>query len=321
MVSGGVGLTATARAPFGSDRVRPFLLERPAIRGRFVRLAETVGWVLGAHAYPEAVSRQLAELMVLAGAFVGALKFEGIFSLQVRAEGPIRLLVVDVTNDGTMRGYASFDRAAIERLEELRPGALYGGGVLALTIDQRPSGGTMQQGIVELDGRSLTDAVLRYFQQSEQIPTAIRTAVGREPLLGEWRAAGIVVQAMPGEGSTDPEERAEDWHRVVTLLQTVTEDELLSETLSPDEVLYRLFHEEGVRVFDPLRIEPGCSCDEERVREMLLRFPREEIEAMRLDDGTIEVVCQFCSRRYRFAPDAVSALQDESDARRSGGAR
>ncbi len=316
MVSCGMSLSASARAPLETDFVRPFLLERPAIRGRFVRLVRTVNWVLGAHAYPEAVSRELAELMVLAGAFVGALKFEGIFSLQVRAEGPIRLLVVDVTNDGVMRGYAGFDREGIEA--QTAKGSPYGSGVLALTIDQRPAGGTMQQGIVELGGRRLTDAVLVYFHQSEQIPTAIRTAVGREPVSGEWRAAGIVVQAMPGEGSGDPEERAEHWRRVVMLLQTVTEEELLSETLSADDVLWRLFHEEGVRVFEPLRIEPGCSCDEERVREMLLRFPRHEIEAMRLADGTIEVVCQFCSRRYRFAPDAVSALQDESDARRGG---
>lgn len=314
-----MSLTASARAPLGSDFVRPFLLERASVRGRFVRLADTLGWVLGAHAYPEAVSQQLAELMVLAGAFVGALKFEGVFSLQVRAQGPLRLVVVDVTNDGVMRGYASFDAARIARLERPAPAQLYGSGLLALTIDQRPAGGTMQQGVVQLDGRSLSDAILTYFHQSEQIPTGVRTAVGREPVLGDWRAAGIVVQAMPGEGSHDPDERAEHWRRVMMLLQTVTDEELLSETLSTDEVLYRLFHDEGVRVFAPLGIEPGCSCDEDRVREMLLRFPRHEIEAMRLADGTIEVTCQFCSRRYRFAPDEVSALQDESDARRSGG--
>lgn len=312
-------LSASARAPVLTDFVRPFLLERAAIRGRFVRLARSLNWVLGAHAYPDAVSRELAELMVLAGAFVGALKFEGIFSLQLRAEGPIRLLVVDVTNDGVIRGYASFDREALSRLEAgVSP---YGSGVLALTVDQRPAGGTMQQGIVELQGRRLSDAVLGYFQQSEQIPTGIRTAVGREPMLGEWRAAGMVVQAMPGEGSADPDERAEHWRRVMLLLQTVTEAELLSETLAAEDVLWRLFHEEGVRVFEPLRIEPGCSCDEQRVREMLLRFPRHEIEAMRLADGTIEVVCQFCSRRYRFSPDAVTALQDEADARNGGEGR
>ncbi|GBD42691.1 33 kDa chaperonin [bacterium HR40] len=316
-----MSLSATARPPHGSDVVQPFLLERAAVRGRFVRLATTLDWVLGAHDYPDRVGRELAELMVLAGAFVGALKFEGVFSLQVRADGPIRLLVVDVTNDGIMRGYASFDRASLLTAHEQGTATLYGRGVLALTVDQRPAGGAMQQGIVRLDGRSLSEAVLAYFHQSEQIPTGLRTAIGRDPFLHRWRAAGIVVQAMPGEGSQDPEERAEHWRRVMLLLQTASEAELLSESLSIDEVLWRLFHEEGVRVFQPLPIEPGCSCDEERVREMLLRFPRHEIEAMRLEDGAIEVTCQFCSRRYRFARDDVSALQDESDARRLGDRR
>ncbi len=298
------------------DIVRPFHLERAHLRGRFVRLEETVHYVLTAHAYPEPVSRLLAELLVLAGSFVGALKFTGTFSLQIRAEGPIRLMVVDVTNDGVMRGYASFDEDAVEGAAEAGPAALFGDAVLALTVDQRAAGGQMQQGIVRIDGRRPSDALLVYFRQSEQIPTAVRTAVGRDPLTGHWRAAGILVQAMPGD-RREEEERREHWRRVMLFLQTVTEAELLGDGLSPDRVLFRLFHEEGVRVFDAVRITPGCSCDRERIRTMLRQFPPGELEGMRREDGSIDVTCQFCSRRYLFEAAAVDGLVAEC----SGSAR
>lgn len=295
----------------GEDLVLPFLLERASVRGRLVRLFRTADYVLSAHRYPEAVSRHLAELLVLGASFVGALKFEGVFSLQVRGNGPVRLMVVDVTNDGVMRGYASFDRERVEKLAKANAATLFGGGVLVLTVDQRAVGGDLQQGIVRLDGESLSEALLTYFRQSEQIPTAVRTASGRDPLTGRWRAAGILLQAMPGEGARDPAEREEHWRRVVMLLDTVTEEELLDEHLPPQDLLFRLFHEEGVRVFDPWRIEPGCSCSEERARDMLLQFPVEEIEGMRRDDGSIEVTCQFCSRSYVFDREAVERIVGE----------
>ncbi len=300
-------MTATlARA---GDFVLPFLLERASVRGRLVRLAATADYVLKAHAYPEPLSRQLAELMVLGASFVGALKFEGVFSLQVRGQGPVHLLVVDVTNDGTMRGYAGFDRERIARLARTdATGLLGGGGLLALTVDQRASGGELQQGIVRLGAGSLSEALVEYFRRSEQIPTAVRTACGRDPLEGRWRAAGILLQAMPGEGSPDPDEREEHWQRCVMLLETVREEELLDDTLAPERLLLRLFHEEGVRRFDPIPIQPGCSCTRERVETMLLGFPAHEIDAMRRDDGTIEVTCQFCSRRYQLAREEVDAL-------------
>ncbi len=292
----------------GGDLARPFLLEQAAVRGRFVRLQQTVHYVLTTHAYPEPVSRMLGELLVLAGGFIGALKFTGSFSLQIRADGPIRLMVVDVTNEGTMRGYASFDEEAIAALNPERPERLFENGVLAITVDQRSAGGTLQQGIVRMDGTTPTDAVRSYFRQSEQIPTAVRTALGRDRLTGRWRAAGIILQAMPGEGSRDPEERQEDWGRVMLLLDTVTEEELLGDGLSVDEVLYRLFHEERVRVFSPSPIHPGCSCDRERVRTMLRQFPGRELEGMRREDGSIEVTCQFCSRSYLFDRQQIDEL-------------
>ncbi len=299
----------TATLARDEDLVLPFLLERANVRGRLVRLAGTADWVLRAHDYPEPVTRQLAELLVLGASFVGALKFEGVFSLQVRGQGPVHFLVVDVTNEGTLRGYAGFDRERVARLARTdATGLLGGGGLLVLTVDQRQAGGELQQGIVRLGGGTLAEALVEYFRRSEQIPTAVRTACGRDPLTGRWRAAGILLQAMPGEARGTREEREEDWRRVVMLLETVREAELLDETLTPEALLYRLFHEERVQVFAPVSVQPGCSCTRERVEAMLLGFPAGEIESMRLEDGGIEVTCRFCNRRYRLAREEVDAL-------------
>ena len=290
------------------DLLRPFQLERSQLRGRFVRLGSTVDFVLRAHDYPPAVSDLLGQLLVLAGALAGGLKFAGRFSLQIRADGPVRLLVADCTNDGEMRGYASFD---IERLPAgvpERPMDLLGKGLLALTVDQRGDGGELQQGIVELGGETLSDCMLGYFHRSEQVRTGIRVAVAKDPVDGRWLAGAIVMQALP---VTDPRrlhDAEEDWRRAMILLGTATDDELLDPTLQPDDLLFRLFHEDGVRVFTPLALAPGCGCDEQRVWSMLASFPLDDLESMRQEDGGITVTCQFCSRTYPFDQTRLSEL-------------
>jgi len=297
----------SAHSPI-SDIMRPFQLEKSQLRGRFVRLGDTIDQVLKAHDYPEAVSDLLGELLVLAGGLAGGLKFDGRFSLQVRGEGPIRLMVADVTNDGQMRGYASYDADAVEALETPDMGALVGKGLLALTCDQADSGGETYQGIVELDGRSLQDSMLAYFRRSEQVPTGIRSAIAWDDVSRAWRAGAIIVQAMPGQGPTAEHEREDDWRRAMLLLHTATDDELVDPHLPVDVVLVRLFHEDGVRVFRPLDLAFGCSCSEERVVALLKRFPREELEGMRLEDGRVEVTCQFCSRAYSFDEGALRRI-------------
>ncbi|MGE3290370.1 MAG: Hsp33 family molecular chaperone HslO [Geminicoccaceae bacterium] len=290
------------------DLLRPFQLERSQLRGRFVRLGDTVDYVLRAHAYPPPVSDLLGQLLVLAGALAGGLKFAGRFSLQIRADGPIRLLVADCTNDGEMRGYASFDAERIGDDAPERPMDLLGKGLLALTIDQRGDGGELQQGIVELGGDSLSDCMLNYFHRSEQVRTGIRVAVGRDPMSGRWHAGAIVMQALP---VTDPRrmpEAEEDWRRAMLLLGTASDAELLDPSLRPDDLLFRLFHEDGVRVFTPLALAPGCGCDETRVWNMLASFPLDDLESMRQEDGGITVTCQFCSRIYTFDQDRLSEL-------------
>ena len=290
------------------DLVRPFQLEASGLRGRALRMGPTIDHVLKAHAYPEPVSHLLGELLVLAGAFAGGLKYDGTFSLQTRGDGPVGLMVADITNDGKMRGYAGFDAEKIGGLPEPTLRDLVGKGVMALTVDQRPSGGETYQGIVPLEGETLTAGMLTYFHQSEQVPTGICSAVGFDAADGRWRGGAIVVQAMPGEGATTAKEREEDWRRAMLLLQTVTDTELVDPGLTLDDLLIRLFHEEGVRVFDPLDLRFGCSCSEARVRDMLTRFSTEELLEMREADGRINVTCQFCSAAYHFDEAQIAEI-------------
>jgi molecular chaperone Hsp33 len=301
--------------PARLDVLRPFQLEGSQLRGRLVRLGGAVDMVLKSHAYPRAVSDLLGELMVLAGGLAGGLKFDGRFSLQIRGEGPLRLMVADVTNDGQMRGYASFDADALAELSADARSAfadLVGKGLLALTVDQAASGGETYQGIVQLDGRSLQDSMLVYFHQSEQVPTGIRSAVRYDETAAAWCAAAVIVQAMPGEGAITAAEREDDWRRTMLLLETLSDDELLDPGLGPDTLLFRLFHEDGVRVFDSLDLSFACSCDDERVAAMLQQFERDEVLAMQDESGKVTVTCEFCSRVYRFTPGDIAALFEDS---------
>jgi len=292
------------------DVLRPFQLETSQLRGRLVRLGDAVDTVLKAHAYPRPVSDLLGELLVLAGGLAGGLKFAGRFSLQIRGQGPVRLMVADVTNDGQMRGYASFEAEALG--EGAAFADLVGDGLMALTVDQAASGGETYQGIVQLDGRSLQDSMLAYFRQSEQVPTGIRSAVGYDEHARTWRAAAVIVQAMPGEGAVTAAEREDDWRRTMLLLDTLSDAELLDPGLGPDTLLFRLFHEDGVRVFDSLDLAFGCSCDEDRVKAVLERFERDEVLAMQDETGRVVVTCEFCSRVYRFTPADIAALFEDT---------
>lgn len=289
-----------------TDLLRPFQLEGSGLRGRFVRLGRTLDRVLEAHAYPEPVSRLLGELLVLTGGLAGGLKFDGMFSLQVRGDGPVGFMVADCTNHGRMRGYASFDADAIGAAQG--EGELLGRGLLALTVDQTRIGGELQQGIVSLEGRTLTDAMLAYFRTSEQIRTAIKLAIARDPDTGGWHGGAIILQALPAAPGAAEEAALEAWREAMLLLETASEEELTGPDLDPDTVLYRLFHEIGVRVYHALPLEAGCSCNEARVRAMLARFPAATLAEMRLPDGSVEVTCQFCNRVYRFDEASIAAL-------------
>ena len=307
--------------------MQPFQLESSALRGRVIRLGDTVDRVLTRHAYPEPVSRLLGELLVLTATLAGALKYAGVFSLQTRSDGPVSFMVADCTADGALRGYARFDAARLGALGDEPTGAdLLGRGHLALTVDQGRYS-EAYQGIVELSGETLTESMLAYFRRSEQLQTGLRIAVDRvddEAAGGghrpRWRAGGLMVQRLPEEeargrapgGGRDAGEPQEDWRRTMILLGSATDGELVDPGLPPRALLYRLFHEEGVRVFEPMTLGFGCRCNRERVEALLRSFGEDELEEMKRPDGRIDVTCEFCNEDFVF---------DDADPRALRGAR
>ncbi len=292
------------------DISRPFQLEQSALRGRLIRLGDTVDVVLTRHNYPPEVSRLLGEMFVLAATLAGGLKFKGTFSLQTRSNGPISLMVADCTDEGAMRGYAKFDADAIAAAGEETVPALLGEGHFAVTVDQLDQA-TAYQGLVELDGETLTDCMQKYFRQSEQVKTGMKVAVeqmnaSKGPT---WRAGAVMVQCLPDEDlDGDGDKALEDWRRTMLLLGTVKDTELVDPDLSPESLLLRLFHEEGVRVFDPQPLSFRCRCSRERVETLLRQFKTTDIEDMKQDDGALEVTCEFCNESYRFEEAAVASV-------------
>jgi molecular chaperone Hsp33 len=291
--------------------LRPFQLERSTLRGRVVRLGDLVDRVLTRHDYPEPVGRLLGELFVLTATLAGGLKFDGTFSLQIRSDGPVSLMLADCTNDGAMRGYARYDDARVTAASGTDVASLLGNGRLAFTVDQNQLG-QAYQGIVELSGRTLTECMQTYFRQSEQLKTGLKIAVDRidGSERARWRAGGIMIQRLADEARDDSseEQALEDWRRTMLLLGTATEAELVDPHLPPERLLLHLFHEEGVRVFTPLGLRFGCRCSRERVETMLRRFPEHDLDDMKDDQGDVVVTCQFCNIDFRFDDAQLARL-------------
>ena len=300
------------------DIVLPFAVENADVRGRIARLGPLADEVLRRHAYPAAVSHLLGEALCLLVLLGSTLKISGSLSLQMKGDGPVRLLTADYVRHGAgmarVRGYAGFDRQADYAGLENAFARLVGQGYFALTVD--PGGDAERyQGIVALEGASLSECAERYFHTSEQIPTAIRLAVGRlyareaghlapEAGAGQWRAGGVMVQHLPRQQNharapEDPLDEHEDWRRCRILMQTATDAELLEPALPSETLLYRLFHEDGVRVFPGAHASFGCRCSRERLAGLLRQYPRDELAEL-LQDGHITGDCEFCNEAYRF---------------------
>jgi len=292
------------------DIVQPFQIEGPGLRGRLVRLGPAVDTVLKRHDYAPPVAALLAETLALAVALAAALKYEGIFTLQIKGDGPVSMIVADVASDGALRGYAEV-RADLPPEPDILAAPvprLVGTGHLAFTVDQGEHT-ERYQGIVELAGTSLTDCVHHYFRQSEQFGAAMRLSAGRNSA-GLWRAGAMMLQRLPDhEPIIAREERDEAWHRAVILMDSVTGEELLDRELAPADLLFRLFHEDGVRVFNQQKLAFGCRCSRNRAARILGSLPRSEIESLFVD-GRITVTCQFCNTTEAFDPDEIAALYD-----------
>ena len=310
------------------DAVLPFAVEALDVRGRVVRLGDALDTLVSRHGYPDAVARVIGEAAALTALLGSSLKFEGRFQLQTKSDGPIDLLVVDYDAPDRLRAYARFDadRVAVTTADgPVGSGDLLGHGHLALTIDQGPEM-SRYQGVVALEGQSFEEVAHQYFRQSEQIPTRVRLAVAEQFGGGEhgYRAGGLMIQFLPTspdrmrQGDLDPGDApaghaigdfAEDdaWVEARTLVETVEDHELIDPGVGSERLLYRLFHERGVRVFEAQELREACRCSRERVMTVMARFSPEDRRDMVGDDGRIGVTCEFCSRTYDFDPAEVEA--------------
>jgi len=306
-------LTAPA-AVVPDDLVQPFRIDPFALRGRLVRLGPAIDRILSQHAYPEPVAAMLGEAITLAVVLAGALKYDGVFTLQTKGDGPIRLIVADVSTDGAVRGYAQYDQKKLDAVTTAAGAAtlsvprLLGTGYIAFTVDQGEET-YRYQGIVELAGASLADCAQHYFRQSEQIQAGIKLAVGQTGPGRTWRAGGLMLQRVPPEGGYGviADDVEDGWRRAMILMSSATAGELIDPDLTPHRLLFRLFHEDGVRVYDTHPLEARCRCSRERIETILRAFPADELDDMQKERVTT-VTCEFCSRRYTFDADEISRL-------------
>ena len=323
----------TSESPAGfegtDDVVLPFAVEALDVRGRVVRLGPAVDTILRRHGYPDPVARLIGEAAALTVLLGSSIEFEGRLQLQTKSDGPVQMLVVDFDAPDRVRAMARFDA---ERLAEAggRQSAaeLLGAGHLAMTIDQGPEM-SRYQGVVALEGQGLEEAAHQYFRQSEQIPTSVRLAVAEQFEAGgkAYRAGGLMVQFLPssperarqadlhpgdipeGHPSLDAVLPDEDdsWVEAKALVDTVEDHELIDPQVSSERLLYRLFHERGVRVFGGHGIREACGCSRERIMTMMTRFSPQDRRDMVGDNGRIGITCEFCSRVYDLDPVEVEA--------------
>lgn len=271
---------------FAHDFLHRFELERAGVRGVFVRLSDSWDQVRGRADYPPALADLLGRTLAASALFTGNVKFDGALSIQIKNAGPVNLLFAECGSDGRVRGLARWNGAVADESVVLgaQPAPL-----LAITIDNRTSG-QRYQGLVAVEDAQLSTLFERYFERSEQLPTRVVLACG------DGRCAGLMLQRLPG--SVHAQDDADAWNRVGHLLDSAREDELLN--LAPDALLYRLFHEENVRLHAATPLRFGCSCSRERVAAMLHSLGRAEAEAAVREDGIAEVTCEFCNTQYRF---------------------
>jgi molecular chaperone Hsp33 len=338
MTNPDVDIPVRAPSPVSEDdTILPFEVPALDLRGRVVRLGPAVDEILARHNYPAPVAKLLGEAIVLTGLLGSSLKFEGRFILQTQTDGPVRMLIVDFVTPGRIRACARFDRARVDAAiaaGQASGNALLGHGHLAMTIDRGPDM-NRYQGLVALEGGSLEDAAHEYFLRSEQIPTRVRLAVAEELRRDaegaghRWRAGGILLQFLPKAADrmrqpdldpgdapegVEPHAVAEDdaWVEGRALIETVQDIELIDPAVSSEALLYRLFHERGVKVFNSVPVQAQCSCSRDNVASMLRSFSQDDRDHM-VQDGMILVTCEFCNTTYDFKPGDVQTEEPAAE--------
>ena len=310
------------------DTVLPFQLDAADMRGRIARLDGVLQGILKQHQYPKVVEALVAEMALLTALIGESIKLQWKLSLQVQTNGPVRMIATDfyapkeTGETAQIRAYASFDK---EKLTDKDPFDQLGKGYFAVLIDQG-EGTKPYQGLSPLNGRSLSDSAETYFAQSEQLPTVFHLKfdkIKQTNMEETWRAGGIMVQHLPTsnfqaseENSSDPSgllssqdllngDNAENWNRINYHLNTIEDLELIGPSVTPSELLVRLFHEEQPRIFDTQSVRFGCSCSEDRVRQSLSIYSAKDISQMITSDGLVTADCQFCGAHYELDPKSV----------------
>ncbi|HET6970240.1 MAG TPA: Hsp33 family molecular chaperone [Phenylobacterium sp.] len=295
-----------SNSPAPDDLVGAFQIDGEPVRGRVARLGPAIDEIIRGHAYPETVANLLGEACALAALVGSNLKFEGRLIVEARGSGPVRYVVADYDTSGGLRGYCRFEAEEVAAVSQgfSRPGArtLLGEGVFMMTVDQ---GQDMDryQGVTDIQGETLALCAEQYFAQSEQTPTRIRLAVGQAD--DAWRAGGFLIQSVAEDdarGST-----TEAWVRTQAFFETLGEDELTDPELPSERLLFRLFHEDGVRVFGSQPLRAFCRCSQDRIETVLKSFAADERADMVEPDGKIHVTCEYCSRVYAVAPETLAA--------------
>ncbi len=305
LASQDIDVTDASRLP--DDRVAAFQIQDQPVRGRIVRMGPAIDAVLSAHDYPDPVAELLGEACALAALIGSALKFEGRLILQAQGDGPVRYVVADYGTEGTLRGYCRYDEGELAALtaDQARPGAhrLLGTGVFVMTLDQGPDF-ERHQGITPIEGESLSLCAEHSFQQSEQIPTEVRLAVGRltDDTGSAWRAGGMMIQRLAGDAARGDTEDA--WDRARALFRTIGADELIDPQVPSETLLYRLFHEDGVRLESAQTLDARCRCSPDRIATVLDSFTDEERAEMVEPDGKIHVTCEYCAKVYELEAGA-----------------
>lgn len=306
------------------DIILPFQVDPFGLRGRLVRLGPTLDTILHRHDYPPTVATTLAEMIAMAAGLAGALKFDGVFTLQVKGDGPVRLMVADMTTGGALRGYAQYDAAKVAAAGDA-PSVprLFGAGYLAFTVDQGANT-ERYQGIVELTGPTLAECMHHYFRQSAQFQAGVKVAAAQRPGPDGkpvWRAGALMIQRLPppdAQGSAEGRmldtplnialDEAEDgWRRALMLMASATPDELVDPNLLPWKLIDRLFLAEGVRIYRPHGLHHACRCSRARIETVLRSLPRSEVDQMKIDGKTV-VTCEFCNASYSFDDAALDRI-------------
>ncbi len=292
--------------------ILPFQVMGGAVRGRVVRLDSALDTILGGHGYPQAVAGLLAQTMALAAVLAGALKYDGIFTLQAQGQGPVGLLVADVTSGGNIRAYARFDQDRLPA-DGGTVADLLGQGHLAFTVDQG-AGTERYQGIVELTGDTLADCARQYFSQSEQLDTHVLLA-SRPPVSGAavgWIAGALMIQRMPANQPGSPiltsDESQESWRTAQALMNTLGPDELLDPALDPAQLLHRLFHAEDLSSWAEKPLAAQCRCSRDKIATALRSIPQAEIRELKDANGQVSITCEFCKTLYAFSDTDLDAV-------------